>query len=120
MNNLEVRRIGEEIWRGRIKTNIHKIYESKVEVFKSWLNSNYPRYNKNGEIRQPLPAEIITDFIAHIFMKFDENGQHMVPPIFNSFSHVNAYQSQQWGKSGTWAKVVPFLLRNYEFQIIKN
>ena len=94
MNNLEVRRIGEEISRGRIKTNTHKMYESKVEVLKSWLNSNYPRYIwTNGDIRLPLPAEIITDFMAHISMKFDENGQHMVPPVFNSFSHVNAYRS---------------------------
>ncbi len=45
------------------------------------------------KFRLPLSAEIIKDFMAHISMKFDGNGQHMVPPVFNSFSHVNAYES---------------------------
>ena len=70
------------------------MYESKIEVLKKWLTLSNPRYIwTSGDIRLPLPAEIITDFMAHTSMKFDDNGQHMVPPVFNSFSHVNAYRS---------------------------
>ena len=94
MNDQEVRRIGEEILRGRIRENTHKLYSRKIEVLKKWLSKNNSRYLfGNGEVRLPLPTIILTDFLAHVSMKVDDDGNHIVPPKFNSFSRVNAYRS---------------------------
>jgi hypothetical protein len=85
---------GEQIMRGRIRENTHKMYASKVRVLKLWLISKYPHVVQNDDIILPISAPILIEFMGYISIKMDKRTQLSCnPPMLNSHSHVQGFRS---------------------------
>jgi hypothetical protein len=85
---------GEQIMRGRIRENTHKMYASKVQVLKLWLIAKYSHLIQNDEITLPISTSILIEFMGHISVKIDKATQLPYnPPVLNSHSHVQGFRS---------------------------
>lgn len=91
------RDFGEEMMRGRIRPNTHKMYASKVEVLRKWLISEKKDdfINQDDEsIILPLSVSVLTEFMGFVSKKVDPATKvHYDPPKFNSVAHVQGYRS---------------------------
>jgi hypothetical protein len=91
------RNFGEEMMRGRIRPNTHKMYASKVEVLRKWLISEgkHDFLNRVDEtITLPLTVDVLTEFMGFVSKKVDPVTKvHYDPPKFNSVAHVQGYRS---------------------------
>jgi len=74
-------------------TELKAQYKRKQIHFDEWVQIKRPGLNRQGAWLCNVDKNTMEDFMGHICQKKTEGGEYFAPPKFQSYNHVNGYES---------------------------
>ena len=91
--NVQAIEPGDDVIRGRLLERTRDQYGEKINKLHHFLLLHHPECVNDSDVLLPLPVNVVKMFLQHTSIKRSKNGVAFEPLKYNTFSHINGYNS---------------------------